>query len=117
MNLLDLIFGRWSNRQQAIALYERAIAFAKNHDHEAALANYTATIELNHVPPDIRAMALYNRAVVFSAMHDQAKAIRDLEELLGLSGAPGNVRLEAKRKLARMERAARGPGDAANCES
>jgi tetratricopeptide (TPR) repeat protein len=105
MTLLNRVFGRWSHRQQALALYERAMAFAKNRDHDAALADYTAVIEMNSVPADIRAMALYNRSVVYSAIHDDAQAIRDLQQVLETPGAAANVRLEAKRKLVRIERA------------
>ncbi len=92
-----------------MALYERAMTFAKKHDHHAALADYTAVIEMTNALPDIRAMALYNRSVVLSAMRHQARAVRDLEEVLGSPEAPANVRLEAKRKLVRMARGASDP--------
>jgi hypothetical protein len=105
MKLLNLVFGRWSHRQRAFALYERAMAFAKKHDHDAALADYTAVIEMIKAPADIRAMALYNRSVVYSATHNDARAIRDLQHVLETPGAAANVRLEAKRKLVRIERA------------
>ena len=81
------------------------MAFAKQHDHAAALADYTAVIESPHTPADVRAMALYNRSVIHSAMHDEGRAILDLQQVLETSGAAGNVRLEAKRKLVRMDRA------------
>jgi hypothetical protein len=105
MRLLNLILGRLSHRRRAIALYEQAMALAKKHDHEAALADYTAVIETSNAPADIRAMALYNRSVVYSAMHDDIHAVRDLQTLLETPGAAANVRLEAKRKLVRIERA------------
>lgn len=106
MNLLELLFGRWSRRQRAMALYQRAMAFANRHEHEAALADYTAVIEATRAPADVRAMALYNRSVVHSAMHDDVQAVQDLRKLLEVPGATANVRLEAKRKLLRMEQAA-----------
>lgn len=105
MKLLNLVFGRWSQRQRATALYQRAIGFAKKHDHDAALADYTAVIEMAHAPPDIRAMALYNRSVVYSTLHDDTQAIRDLQRVLEIQEAAASVRLEAKRKLVRIERA------------
>jgi tetratricopeptide (TPR) repeat protein len=106
MKILNLVFGRWSHRQQALALYQRAMAFANKHDHDAALADYTAVIEMASAPADIRAMSLYNRSVVYSATHNDEQAIRDLQKVLETSGAAANVRLEAKRKLVRMDRAA-----------
>jgi hypothetical protein len=92
-----------------MARYRQGLDYASKKDHIAALEQYTAAIELVDAPADIRAMALYNRAVIHSAMHDDAKAIRDLEELLSSPGAAASVRLEAKRKLVRMERAATRP--------
>lgn len=106
MNLLELLFGRWSRRQRAMSLYQRAMTFANRHEHEAALADYTAVIEATRAPADVRAMALYNRSVVHSAMHDDVQAVQDLRKLLEVPGATANVRLEAKRKLLRMEQAA-----------
>ncbi len=106
MKLLNLILGRWSRRRQAMALYQRAMAIANEHDRTAALADYTAVIEMPYSPADIRAMALYNRSIVYATSHDDANAIRDLRKILETSRAAANVQLEARRKLLRMELAA-----------
>jgi hypothetical protein len=105
MKLFDLLCGRWTRRQRAMALYQRAVAFANKHDHAAALANYTIVIQMTDAPSDIRAMALYNRSVVYSTKHDEVKAIHDLQQVLEMVGAASNVRQEAKRKLFRIEHA------------
>ncbi len=89
--------------------YRQGMEAANRKDHKTALEQYAAAIELADAPTDIRAMALYNRAVVHSAMHNGAEAIRDLEELFDSSGVTASVRLEAKRKLVRMDRAANKP--------
>jgi hypothetical protein len=108
MKLIAWVLGRWSYRQQMMR-YRQGLDYASQKDHKAALEQYSAAIDLVGAPADIRAMALYNRAVIHSAMHDDAKAIHDLEELLASPGAAASVRLEAKRKLVRIERAASRP--------
>ena len=86
-----------------MALYHRAVTLAKNHDEQAALDAYSAVVDWPGVPADIQTMALYNRSVVYTARHDDARAILDLQRILATPGAAGDVRLEAKRKLYRME--------------
>jgi hypothetical protein len=80
------------------------MANAKRHAHDAALADYTAVIEMPGTPADIRAMALYNRSVVYTASHHDSQAVDDLEQLLEMDGAAANVRTEARRKLVRIQR-------------
>jgi hypothetical protein len=87
-----------------MSLYKRGMSSANLHDHPAALAHYTAVIEMADAPADIRAMALYNRSVVYTANHDEAQAVRDLEQLLEMPAASAKVKTEARRKLLRMER-------------
>jgi hypothetical protein len=74
------------------------------HDHQGAIADYTAAIDSPDAPPDVRAMALYNRAIVYVAVNNDSQAINDLRAALGMREAPANVRTEAKRKLVRMDR-------------
>jgi hypothetical protein len=105
MKLFNWILGGWSHRQRVMARYRQGMEYAKANDNQAALEEYTAVIEMVNAPVDIRSMALYNRAVVYSTMHNDAQATRDLEKVLETAGAAANVRLEAKRKLVRMERA------------
>ena len=104
MNLFEWLRGKWSKKFQAGLIYRRGMLKAKLHDNKAALADYTAVIEMAEASPDLRAMALYNRSVVHLAQHHEAEAIGDLEELLKLPQAAANVKTEARRKLVRMQR-------------
>jgi hypothetical protein len=103
MTLFGWLKGRLSHRDRATTLYKRGMACAKLHENHAALANYSAVIEMADAPADIRAMALYNRSVVHTANHDLAQASRDLEQLLEMPAA-AKVKTEARRKLLRMQR-------------
>ena len=85
------------------------MACAEKKDPNGARLAFTQAIENADAPNDVRAMALYNRAILHSAMHNEAEAIRDLKELLAHPGAAASVRLEAKRKLFRMDRASNRP--------
>lgn len=104
MNPLEWLRGRWSKKFQAGLIYRRGMLKAKLHDNQAALADYTAVIEMEEAPADLRAMALYNRSVVHLAQNHEAAAISDLEELLKMPQAAANVKTEARRKLVRMQR-------------
>jgi hypothetical protein len=104
MRLLSWLTNRFSQRHKAMALYQRGMIRAKLRDHQSALADFTAVVDMEDVPADIRAMALYNRAVVYTASHHDLQAIRDLELLLEMRGAAANVRTAAKRQLVRIQR-------------
>jgi hypothetical protein len=77
---------------------------AKRQEHAGAIDDYTATINMPHVPPDVKAMALFNRALILSAEGNHALARDDLNVVLTLTDTPPEVRTEARRKLVRMER-------------
>jgi hypothetical protein len=83
------------------------MAKAKKHDHDGALDDYTAVIELPDAPSDVRAMALYNRALVHVAAGDHARGTTDLDEVLAMEGAPDSVKSMARQKLAQRESRAR----------
>lgn len=87
-------------------LYQRGMLRAKLHNHDAALADYTAVIEMADAPANLQAMALYNRSLVYTAKDDNSRAIQDLELLLAMPAAAPNVKTEARRKLLRMDRSA-----------
>lgn len=109
MTFLDWFKGYFSQRNRAMTIYRRGIARANEHDNQGALADYSAVIEMDAAPADIRAMALYNRSVVHGANHDEAQAIRDLEMLLEMPAAKATVKTEARRKLLRMQRTSERP--------
>jgi hypothetical protein len=104
MNPSCWLRGKWSKKFQAGSVYRRGMLKAKLRDHQAAMADYTTVIEMVEAPADLRAMALYNRSVVHLAQHHESAAISDLEELLKMPQAGANVKVEARRKLVRMQR-------------
>jgi hypothetical protein len=104
MTFFDWFKGNFSQRKRAMAIYRRGLARANEHDVKGALADYSAVIEMDDAPADIRAMALYNRSVVHGANHDDVQAIGDLEMLLEMPAASAAVKTEARRKLLRMQR-------------
>ena len=104
MNLLGWLTGRWSARARAMLLYRRGMLKAKLRDHAAAVADYTAVVEMSDAPADVRAMALYNRSLVHAASRHDPLAIDDLETLIEMDGATAKVKTEARRKLVRMQR-------------
>ena len=92
-----------SSRGKALSLYRRGMARAKKHDHQGAIDDYTATINMPNTPSDVKAMALYNRALVHVASGDYRKGVDDLEAVLAKDDAPVNVKRKAKQKLAKRE--------------
>jgi hypothetical protein len=104
MKLLSWLTDQFSHRHKAMWLYQRGMIRARLRDHTSAVADYTAVIDMEDVPADIRAMALYNSAAVYTASHNDSQAICDLERLLEMGGAAANVRTEARRKLVRIQR-------------
>ncbi len=104
MTFLDSLKGYFSQRKRAMTIYKRGLARANEHDIQGALADYSAVIDMDAAPADIRAMALYNRSVVHGANHDDPQAVRDLEMLLEMPAASATVKTEARRKLLRMQR-------------
>ena len=104
MRLVKWLKSRCSNRGRCLWLYNEAIAKAKKHDCRGAIDDYTATIDMRDVPPDVKAMALYNRALVHTAAKDNPMAIDDLSAVLAMAEPLDHVKTAAKQKLARMER-------------
>ncbi len=106
MGFLNSLTGRGYGRSKALTLYKRGMVKAKKHDHEGAIEDYSAAIDLSDAPRDVTAMALYNRALVHAAARDIAKAIDDLNVLLAKAEIPTNVKAAADEKLQRIERCA-----------
>ena len=108
MSILDWLKNRFSGRNKALSLYRRGMERAKRQDHAGAIDDYTATINMPQVPPDVKAMALFNRALILSADGDSTQALDDLNMVLTMAATPTEVRIEARRKVVRMERHASG---------
>lgn len=83
-------------------MYQRGMGRAKKHDHQGAIQDYTATIEMVDAPQDIIAMSLYNRALVYVASGEDQQATTDLNALLAMNAGQVNIRTMAKQLLFRM---------------
>jgi tetratricopeptide (TPR) repeat protein len=104
MRLFTWLKSRSSDRGRGLWLYKRGMAKAKKRDHKGAIDDYTATIDMDGIPADVKAMALYNRGVVHAAAGNNPKAIDDLNAVLAMAEPLENVKTAAKQKLVRMER-------------
>lgn len=104
MSFLNWFKGHLSNRYRANSIYRSGMKNARAHRHEQALKDYTCVVEMTEAPADIKAMALYNRALVRDAMGNQTQAVVDLDKVLAMPETPEQVRMEARRKITRMDR-------------
>ncbi|MBC8875805.1 MAG: hypothetical protein H8E44_40790 [Planctomycetes bacterium] len=104
MRFFAWLKSRSSDRGKGMWLYKQGMAKAKKHDHQGAIDDYTATIDMEDIPPDVKAMALYNRAVVHAATGSNPKAVDDLNVVLAMAEPLDNVKTAARQKLKRMER-------------
>lgn len=104
MGFLESLLGRGSSRDKAVALYKRGMSKAQKHDHNGAIEDYSAAIEMPDVPLDVKAMAQYNRSLVYAAANDNAKAVGDLKGVLAMEELPTNVKTAAEEKLKRIKR-------------
>ena len=104
MNPFHWLFGGRSVRSSVLSMYKRGLAKAEKHDRQGALEAYTAAIELQDAPEDVRAMALYNRALVFAAAGETTKAVADLQALLAIPVPLREIKSAARRRLDRMHR-------------
>jgi hypothetical protein len=104
MQILERLKEWYSGRGKALSRYRRGMERAKRQDHAGAIDDYTATINMPQVPPDVKAMALFNRALILASDGDNPQAKTDLNRVLAMAETPADVRTEARRKLVRMER-------------
>ena len=79
------------------------MARAKKHNHQGAINDYTAAIDMPGIPASVKAMALYNRAVMHVAAGDRSKGMDDLDAVLAMGGTFVNVKSMARHKLAMMK--------------
>ena len=103
MNVFNWWKSRRSSRGKALALYRHGMKLAHKHDHDGAIHDYSAAIEMPDAPADVKAMALYNRALVHVAAGDFTKGAADLDVVLAMSEAPADVKKMARQKLAKRE--------------
>lgn len=96
MNIFEWLRNRFSGRGKALSWYRRGMERAKRQDHVGAIDDYTATINMPHVPPDVKAMALFNRALMLFSEGDSPLARDDLNMVLAMAETPPEVRTEAR---------------------
>lgn len=104
MNVFRWLTRLFSNRAKALSFYKRGMEKARSHNHQGAIGDYTATIDMPRAPANMIAMALYNRALAYAAAGDKVKATADLNTILPMLGVPAQVKAEARRRLLRTER-------------
>ncbi len=104
MGFFNWLKSRSSHRGKGLWLYKRGMEKAKKRDHTGAIDDYTATVDMEGIPPDVKAMALYNRAAVRDASGDSPQAVDDLNAVLAMAEPLEKVKTAAKQKLMRMER-------------
>lgn len=104
MGLISSLFGSFSVRGKAMALYKRGMQRATDRDLDGAIEDYTAVVELKRAPPDVVAMALLNRALAYSRLQADQKATADLDRVISMPGATRQVVDAAHEKLHRMRR-------------
>jgi tetratricopeptide (TPR) repeat protein len=103
MNLFKRLFTWRSTRSEALSLYRQGLARAEKQDLEAALVAYTAAINLDRAPEDVKAMALYNRALLFAIQGDSGKALADLNAIVTMPISVPGVTVAARRRLERLQ--------------
>jgi hypothetical protein len=104
MALLKSLLRLFSSGGKASALYERAMAKAKADDWTGAIQDYTAVIDSDKTPSDVKAMAHFNRALAYAHEGLENAAHGDLKAALAIPDAPANIRSAAKEKLNRWEK-------------
>jgi hypothetical protein len=95
MNMFNWLKSRLSSPAKALS--------AKKYDGQAAIEDYTVTIDMPDAPSGVKAMALYNRAMAHVATGDYRKGVDDLDAVLAMAEAPVNIKRMARRKLAKRE--------------
>jgi hypothetical protein len=104
MGLMTTLKALFSAGGKATAIYQRGMEKAKKRDFAGAIADYTAVIDANHSPADIKAMSHFNRALAYSAEGDHHQAHKDLEVVMAMDAAPHHIKSAAKEKLARWDK-------------
>ncbi|MFA5265113.1 MAG: AAA family ATPase, partial [Opitutaceae bacterium] len=74
--------------ERADAMLERGYCLGISEDHQGALADFTAVVELAGAPIDSVAQALFNRGVAKGRIDDHQGALVDFTAVVELAGAP-----------------------------
>lgn len=103
MDSLGWLLGFFSNRGKALSLYRRGMVKARRDEHQGAIDDYTASLEVRGIPTDVQGMALYNRALMYLALGKHDQGTQDLEAVLALKGSLHSIKTMARQKLFRMD--------------
>jgi hypothetical protein len=106
MHLVDWLKGLLSKSNKALFLYKRGMAKATNGEHQSAILDYTAAVEIHGVQPKVKAMAYYNRALAHLANKNDAGAVSDLMQVLDMQDQLPHIKTMARQKLLRIDRRA-----------
>ncbi len=66
MSLIGKMFGGFSTRGKAMAMYKRGMEKAGVRNLDGAITDYTNVVDMKGAPEDVIAMALLNRALAYS---------------------------------------------------
>ncbi len=103
MNVFHWFVSLFTQKGKAMSLYRSGMRLAKEHDYQAAIDEYTAAIELDGAPADVKGMALFNRGLAQMAAGNFGKSVEDLEKVVAMDDAPENVKTMARHKLVKRE--------------
>jgi hypothetical protein len=103
MNVLNWLKSLFTRRGRALSMYRQGMRLATEHNHRAAIEEYTAAIELTGVPADVKAMALFNRGLVHMASGDYHKNVDDSEAFMAMDEVPRNVKTMPHQKRVKRE--------------
>ena len=104
MSFITKVFGSFSVRGKAMAVYKQGMHKADQRDLEEAIVDYSTVIEMQRAPRDVKAMALLNRALAYSRSHQPEKAEADLKLVLAMPEASAQVKAAAHEKVQRMKK-------------
>lgn len=102
MSFVRWVYSWLSHRGRALAVYRSGMKKAGKNDFQGAIADYTAAIEGEDTPEDLKTMAIYNRALAYSAIHEDEKAADDLDRVLKMPGVSERVKTAAMRRQERV---------------
>lgn len=102
---MNWFFRLFSRRGRVDALLKRAIKKSSG-DLTGAIVDYTAVIDMEDVPLDLKAMAHFNRGLAYSQTQRMDLAMKDFQKILSMSGVPASVTSAAKERLERLRRRA-----------
>lgn len=103
MNIADWLKSRLSSRGKALSRYRRGMARAEEHDHQGAIDDFTATIDMPDAPSHVKAMALRDRALLHVAAGNDRNGDDGLDAVLAMDKALVSLKTIARQRLTRME--------------